>query len=283
MALLHFSDILIKAGLDPAKVQLIRHVMNDKDFRACYEKNMVKEYTGEQKKDFNKGYDYWAVFISGKGTEARFYKLYRVGTVMPRCPEVMPKDYPCPQTFEKPGDYYELEESDLLKEFENRLIIEWGGAARAWHQKGTTEKEIVEIKNNHHKVKFVGYENVVLSYEKLKEIVENDMEHYELWHTALSNVKAVYLILDTKNGQQYVGSAYGDDGLLERWKCYADTFHGNNKLLKDLICDYPDRYQYFQFSILQIFSMSTPDEIIINAESLWKRKLGTKEYGMNAN
>ena len=46
MALLHFSDILINAGLDPAKVQLIRHAMNDKDFRACYEKNMVKEYTG---------------------------------------------------------------------------------------------------------------------------------------------------------------------------------------------------------------------------------------------
>ena len=36
MALLHFSDILINAGLDPAKVQLIRHAMNDKDFRACY-------------------------------------------------------------------------------------------------------------------------------------------------------------------------------------------------------------------------------------------------------
>ena len=43
MALLHFSDILIKAGLDPARVQLIRHAMSDKDFRACYEKNMVKD------------------------------------------------------------------------------------------------------------------------------------------------------------------------------------------------------------------------------------------------
>lgn len=31
MALLHFSDILINAGLDPAKVQLIRHAMSDKD------------------------------------------------------------------------------------------------------------------------------------------------------------------------------------------------------------------------------------------------------------
>ena len=37
MALLNFSDILRKAGLDPAKVQLIRHTLNDKEFRACYE------------------------------------------------------------------------------------------------------------------------------------------------------------------------------------------------------------------------------------------------------
>ena len=281
MALLHFSDILINAGLDPAKVQLIRHAKNDKDFRACYEKNMVKEYTGEQKKDFNKGYDYWAVFISGKGTEARFYKLYRVGAVVPRCLEVMPKDYPCPQAFETPGDYYELEYADILKEFENRLIIKWGDATRVWHQKGTTEKEIVAIQTSHNE-EFVGYENVVLPYEKLKEVVENDVD-YKLWHTALSNVKAVYLILDVKNGQQYVGSAYGNRGLLERWECYVDTFHGNNKLMREVICDYPDRYQFFQFSILQIFSMSTPDDIIINAENLWKRKLGTKEYGMNAN
>lgn len=211
MALLHFSDILINAGLDPAKVQLIRHAMNDKDFRACYEKNMVKEYTGEQKKDFNKGYDYWAVFISGKGTEARFYKLYLVGAVVPRCLEVMPKDYPCPQAFETPGDYYELEYADILKEIENRLIIKWGDATRVWHQKGTTEKEIVAIQTSHNE-EFVGYENVVLPYEKLKEVVENDVD-YKLWHTALSNVKAVYLILDVKNGQQYVGSAYGNRGL----------------------------------------------------------------------
>ena len=170
----------------------------------------------------------------------------------------------------------------MLKEFENRLIIEWGEAIRAWHQKGTTEKAVKAIQSIQ-KLEFVGYENVVLSYEKLKEIIENDMDHYKLWQTALSSVKAVYLILDTKNGQQYVGSAYGDGGLLERWKCYADTFHGNNKLMKELICDHPDRYRYFQFSILQIFSMSVPDDMIINAESLWKRKLGTKEYGMNAN
>ena len=36
MSILHFSDILEKAGLDPAKVKLIRHSLGDKDFSKCY-------------------------------------------------------------------------------------------------------------------------------------------------------------------------------------------------------------------------------------------------------
>ena len=44
MALLSFSDILVKAGLDPKRVKLIRHALSDKDFKACYDKNMVLEY-----------------------------------------------------------------------------------------------------------------------------------------------------------------------------------------------------------------------------------------------
>ena len=73
MSLLHFSDILEKAGLDPAKVKLIRHSLSDKDFHDCYyaEPQMVWEYTRIQKPGFSKGYDYWCVFVSGEGTTAR--------------------------------------------------------------------------------------------------------------------------------------------------------------------------------------------------------------------
>ena len=67
MSLLHFTDILKKAGLDPAKVKLIRHSLGDKDFSKCYysEPQMVWEYTRIQKPGFSKGYDYWCVFVSG--------------------------------------------------------------------------------------------------------------------------------------------------------------------------------------------------------------------------
>ena len=55
MPVLFFSDLLTKVGLAPGKVKLIRHALSDKGFRSCYEKNMVLEYTRQQKPDFSRG------------------------------------------------------------------------------------------------------------------------------------------------------------------------------------------------------------------------------------
>ena len=129
---------------------------------------------------------------------------------------------------------------------------------------------------------FAGYENVVLTYDELKEIVE-DPTVYESWHTALSSVYAIYLIVDRTNGQQYIGSAYGTGGLLRRWSCYGDTKHGGNKGIIEVICHHPERCKDFQFSILQILPKSITDEEVIKLESLYKRKLLTKDFGMNDN
>ena len=147
-------------------------------------------------------------------------------------------------------------------------------------QKGTNEKPIVAIRD---KKIFSGYENAILTYEELREIVQ-DPTAYESWHTALSTVNAVYLIVDQENGRKYVGSAYGKGGLLGRWTHYVKSLHGDNKLMKELLCDYPDRYTHFQFSILQLLPKAvTPDEVI-QTETLWKKKLLTYEpLGMNAN
>ena len=69
-----------------------------------------------------------------------------------------------------------------------------------------------------------------------------------------------------------------------RWTHYVKSLHGDNKLMKELLCDYPDRYTHFQFSILQLLPKAvTPDEVI-QTETLWKKKLLTYEpLGMNAN
>ena len=51
-----FSDLLLKAGIDPAKTKLIRHSFSSWHFRECFNRGLVKEYTAEQKQGFSEGY-----------------------------------------------------------------------------------------------------------------------------------------------------------------------------------------------------------------------------------
>ena len=283
MAILYFSDILVKAGIDPKKVKLIRHSLSDKNFKECYDADKVYEYTCHQKKDFSKGYEYWVTFISGSGTLAKLHSIYKVGASIPDTEETIPAGLPSTEASHYNGEHaiFDLERLDVLEEMEGRLTIDWGQSARMWHQKGTTEKPVISIQPEEKKV-FTGFENLVKTYDELKEIVDNP-EVYDAWYTALSSVYAVYLIVDTETGKQYVGSAYGKDGLWGRWSEYIQTHHGNNKKMKQLICDYPERYHAFQFSILQILPKTVTDEEVIRIESLWKSKLLSIKFGMNDN
>ena len=281
MAILYFSDVLRKVGLNPQRVKLIRHALTDKGFKDCYDKNMVLEYTRLQKQGFSKEYDYWCVFISGKGTLAKLFACYKIEGSVPDTRNVMPTGFPHPEWFQGENAYYNLKYTDLMKDYEGRLTIDWGSSTRMWHQKGTTEKPIISIQADEKKV-FAGFENLILTYDELKEIVLNPT-FYEAWHTALSSVNAIYLIVDMETGKQYVGSAYGKDGLLGRWSCYINSLHGNNKRMKELICDCPERYHQFQFSILQILPKTVTDDEVIRTESLYKKKLLSIPFGMNDN
>lgn len=281
MALLTFSDFLKKVGIDPEKTKLLRHAFSDQNFRLCYDAGLTDAYTAHQRNGFSKGYDYWAVFLSDKGSYARFYALYKVGEAVPDSPDIMPANWPIPRDFNSEHSVFHLTRIDDLKEYEGRLLIDWGKSTRMWHQKGTTEKPIIAIQSIT-KQPFPGFEKVVLTFDQLKEVVNNPI-NYELWQTALSSVKAIYLIVDTDSGKQYVGSAYGQDGLYGRWRCYVDTFTGNNKKMQELIVAKPGQYRYFQFSILQLLEKTVTDDEIIRIESLWKQKLQTIKFGMNLN
>ena len=281
MAILYFSDVLRKVGLNPQRVKLIRHALTDKGFRDCFQKNMVLEYTRHQKPGFSKEYDYWCVFISSEGTLAKFWACYKVGDFVPDTPDVMPQGYPDPESFQGEFAYFDLEHVCLLEDYENRLIIDWGSSTRMWHQKGTTEKPIVSIQN-YEKKAFPGFEELILTYDELKGIIDNPII-YEGWHTSLSSVNAIYLIVDQKTGKQYVGSAYGKDGLLGRWSCYVSSLHGHNKLMKELIDIHPERFHHFQFSILQILPKTIPYDEVLQMERLYKKKLLTIPFGLNDN
>lgn len=123
---------------------------------------------------------------------------------------------------------------------------------------------------------FPGYEKVNISWSDMKRVLEKDN-----WKTALQNQKGIYLLTDTSNGKMYVGSAYGKDMILWRWKGYLNTGHWWNVELKKLTFDHIK--QYFRFSILDIYKSTTEDQIIINRESWWKEVLQCRRFGYNQN
>ncbi len=283
MAILYFSDILRKVDIDPAKVKLIRHSLNDAGFEDCYKKGLVYEYTRHQKVGFSKNYEYWAVFISAAGTYAQFFCLYRVGDSVPDTADLVPESFPEREAKGYDGTHavFQLEPVSALREYEGRLTIDWGQSTLMWHQKGSTPKPVVYILPDRKK-EFSGFEDLLLSFDELKEILDNSTV-YEAWHTALKSVYAIYLIVDRESGMQYIGSASGDDGLLGRWKSYIETGHGGNKKMRALLEEHPDRVHQFQFSVLQILPKTMKRDDIIELESLYKKKFLSIQFGLNDN
>lgn len=286
MAALTFTDVLQKAGLDPSRVKLIRHPLARLKSKAqngeLKEKDIVLAYTQQQKNGFSNGFDYWCVFVGDKSTLAKFYACYKVkGSISSATPDMLPPDCLCPEWYNGTDAFFDLEYMDCLKEYENRLVIDWGPSARSWAQKGTSEKPIVSIYTDEKKY-FAGFETLVLTYDELKKIVDTSQMD-ETWYTALSSVYAIYLIVDVVSGQQYVGSAYGNDGLWGRWETYIRTLHGGNKKIIELLNADPERYHQFQFSVLQILPKTARPQDVIDIESLYKKKLRTIEFGLNDN
>lgn len=123
---------------------------------------------------------------------------------------------------------------------------------------------------------FPGYDKVNLSWNQLCRVIDKDN-----WKTALQNQKGVYLLTDITNGKKYVGSAYGENMILGRWKSYIKTGHGGNIGLKTLDFDHIKRN--FRYSILDIYKSTTDDQIIIERENWWKEVLQSRRFGYNEN
>ena len=185
------------------------------------------------------------------------------------------------------GINYEGMELEEYKAYFGRVVIKYKKSHQTqfcWANRIINELEVAQILPNiFDGIDFPGYDKVRLSYEQLSTIIDRRKQD---WVAALENQKAVYLITDKNDGKQYVGSAYGDNGmLLQRWTNYIHNGHGGNKLLKDVIHDLGIDYikQNYQYSILENYNARVNKDIILERESWWKETLGSRAFGLNAN
>ena len=180
---------------------------------------------------------------------------------------------------------YSTREMKGLDHLVGRAIVEFNKTFRASYLRGKKygdQLQVIGLREQRMTIgDFPGFNGVLLSNAKLRTIVR---ESAPSWRTALSNVAGVYLITDTSTGKHYVGSAYGGDGIWQRWTAYATSGHGGNRELCDLLkAEGPDHAQFFQFTLLEICDMNSSDEQIINRESHWKTALRSREFGLNRN
>lgn len=277
------QELLIKRGLKlDNKVKLARHKETKRDIDLYelyrYEKEKFLFYQRTQWKDDYKGLDYIVSFIGEEGTRSRFIGVYKINSVKQF--ETPQPDLEVRRLEEGYLFEYEMEEVQGFEDLKEHVIIDWGQPAIQYLQKITTEKEVVEISPGFDHL-FPGYSNVVLKFGELKNIIEKS---YPEWKKKLSAVNCIYALLDNKTGKIYVGSTYNRDGIWGRWLRYVQTNgHGDNVCLIKLI-EQDEKYaNNFTFSILQILPINVSPDQAIKEETLFKKKLGAIQFGLNKN
>jgi hypothetical protein len=180
--------------------------------------------------------------------------------------------------------FYHLEKTEILADYIDRLVIDWGGSNISWFQAYHVEspKLVVEIRPVGYFGPFLDHQSVSLSRFELEYLFRNERFNTE-WYGQLSKVGGVYVILDESTGAQYVGSAYGKEGLWGRWRTYYEDPTGGNVGLAKVMGARPQAYKQFRYSILDVFPGNTIKEDVLSRESLIKRKLGSRVFGLNEN
>jgi len=268
-------------GLNPTKVKLVRHGNAELPILDTYQNNREKfeAYQSFQKPGKFVNASHIAVFAPTIGTTALFLGLWDIidnknsVDFTEEIHSIIDK-YHFPKSWHTDPEWYSLKRNSTTDELSERLVVDWGKATVAWVQ--TKDKEILEIKGKNSIGDFVSYDEAQLSFYDLKKLMSEHSSNLS-WVSALSSVNGIYLIRDKSTGKQYVGSAYGENGIFGRWSIYSQNGHGGNKKLKGL------NPNNFEFSILEIAPPTSSADEVIHRENRWKDKLGTREFGLNDN
>jgi hypothetical protein len=175
---------------------------------------------------------------------------------------------------------------DILGPFIRRLFVRLTltGRQRRRNMEACLDAMTVDsiLPEQHTGDPFPGHDRINHSLADIQLVVRQSRPD---WRIALENMKGVYVIHDRLTGEPYVGSAYGDTGIWQRWSYYAETLHGGNVNLRALVeregVDYAR--QNLTFALLEFWSMRTEDQHVIDRETYWKQVLFSRAHGYNAN
>jgi len=292
---MQLNDILEIHGIEPKKVIVMRHRPYETELRKVF------PWIAEEREDLFNAYQethgmrvesalckligdgYVASFVGHEPGKAVFVGVYAVNSARP----LTRKEYwemPSHQELKSLGmsgftdetrdsiQQFDLTKMDICHHWKCKLIVGWPGLERSWWRRA--ERNVFPVlaitEESKLSAEMPSWDKLDLSWDELQLIPSS-------WKVKLSQWRGIYLIFDTTDGLGYVGSAYGEDNILGRWRNYAATGHGGNVKLKDR------DPANFRFTILQRLSPDLSDSDVIAIESSWKARLHTIDHGLNQN
>lgn len=275
---LHFNSLLAEIGVLPSDVRLLRH----QDSRSEKGRTPYELWRDERPsfETYQSGHSlrnraklnapYWAAFVVNRAGETQLAGLYAVRYLGVN---ESSRAWPHAPGGDPPGtcDLYELALDQRLNDLAGRLFIEWGEGGRAWIQRADKKnKPIVALREAFREPDFPGFTRFIEPLSQIERLPAT-------WAAALSASRGVYLLTCPRSKEQYVGSATGSGGFHARWLSYVRDGHGGNVGLRSR--DPSD----YQVSILEVAASSSSSDEIVEMEALWKRKLQSREMGLNRN
>jgi hypothetical protein len=274
--MLTVKQLFAACGLNfPAEqIRLVRH--SGPSIRRLIADDCFEQYQAEQHGEI-RPFDRCSVilsFIGIEGNRAEFFGAYRVKGSRP----FEPGDFANAPGYlhsvrreDQPRIWYDLEKLPEFDSMRGRLITQWV-STRGWYQ--TKDLSVEELLPPGIGMRFPGYQDVVLNWQELRNVINTPQLH-RAWRAALSATAGIYRIVDHASGKIYIGAAYGAEGIWGRWRDYAQTGHGGNKLLRDLA---PES---FQWSIVRTLSSSMAPMEVVRIERVEMQKHGSRAIGLN--
>ncbi len=292
------NDMLKAKNIDPAEVLVLRHSPSEPQLNrelpwlAASRPELFNAYQRTQNAKTEKAMlksKYVASFVAQKSNRALFIGLFRMNggklvtriecMQMPESIELIARgmtDHSTdPDSKHRPSYiWFDLVmDESFYPDWRGKLIIDWPAPAIAWYRlaKDNTMPIHAILDESALSLPVPIWNEIVLDYTRLNDLPPS-------WQIKMSQWRGIYYIFDKSDRMGYVGSAYGSENLIGRWKNYAASGHGGNKLLKSRD---PNN---LTFSILQILPHDTEPDVVINLENTWKERLHTRfPDGLNSN
>ena len=169
--------------------------------------------------------------------------------------------------------WFDLTLQDFYSDWKGKLIVNWPPPERSWWRRADRNTIPVHavLEDSALDAAMKKWDELDLTWNQLAILPKR-------WQATLAEWRGIYYIFDASDGRGYVGSAYGTDNLLGRWRNYAASGHGGNRLLRER------DPQGFHFTILELVSPTMDADEVVRRENTWKERLHTrKPYGLNDN